>query len=227
MTILMLSITIALGNGAYKLTDRYLRDRVFLIHSPEGMCSAIQVRAPSNKIYMLSAAHCLLLFHDNKIAAVDERGKEYTVTLIAEDPRSDLILMSAATGKYIDIATSLPIHTKIHTMTHGRGFPSYRTDGEFLDHEHVTVPLRPITTMEDMNMCLIMPKYHADLGEMGLTCYLSLDENMTTAFVLPGSSGGAVVNESNELIGIVSASYGPILSALVTLEDIQAFMADK
>jgi S1-C subfamily serine protease len=55
-------------------------------------------------------------------------------------------------------------------------------------------------------------------------CFLKVVEVATTAKVVPGSSGGMVVDDVGDLIGVVSASNGDF-GFLVRLQDIKNFLA--
>lgn len=178
--------------------NSWARDRVVMLYSATGACTGVQVKAPSKKVYILTARHCdRIADAAGNIFATNEAGRIQTVRIIAKaDGPADLMLMSSMDDVYVPIANTEYTHERIFTMTHGNAFPSFRTDGELLKQIRVDV--------ED----------------------LTLDEWFSTAWVIPGSSGGPAMNLRGELIGIVSLGGGP-LSGLVPLSDIKAFLADK
>ncbi len=182
--------------------DEYSRERVVLLHSLLGSCTGVEVRSPKGKVYTLTAGHCIALFFDETLSVTArlEDGREYSVKIVAKDKNADLLLLQGVGDKSVLIADKAPvIHEHIHTMTHGLGFPSYRTDGEVL--------------MEQIVSILDIP-----------TCF----ELFVTAQVYPGSSGGPILNSKEELVGIVSISMGEtIFSGTVTLRDIKAFLKDR
>lgn len=229
-SILIFIVIFSVAHALNRHSNSYLRDRVLLLYSPVGTCSAVQVVAPSKAVYTMSAGHCRVLAdEEGMIMASDEHDTKYKLHVIQEDPNSDLLLLTAPNSKYVILAKDVYSHELIHTMTHGGGFPSYRTDGEVLENRLVNIPLFPIEDIEDEQKCSRYPKQSVEpmMFSDEKLCFLRVYELHTDAFVLPGSSGGAVVNAKNELVGIVSASYGNDISALVMLSDIKRFLADK
>jgi S1-C subfamily serine protease len=206
-------------------SDAYIRDRVVKLQGDVGGCSGIQVQAPSGKVYILSARHCQKISSDGDITATDEQGHTKKVTIIAVDKDSDLLLLTPMSIKFITIADKLSLHEHVHTLTHGNMNPTYRTDGEALIDRLVEVALAEIISDEDVKACQasggkVYPSFFS------LVCVGELNVRITTAWVAPGSSGGAALNENGQLIGIVSLSSG-LFSGIVRLEDITRFLKDK
>jgi len=213
----------------YQKSDSYLRDRVVMLRGNNVSCTGVQVHGKSGKTYILTASHCRpILAEDGTTTAITENDNQYTVNFIAEDPDSDLMLLSSPNRMYIDVAKSWKKHEHIHTMTHGKGMPSYRTDGEMLLEEITAVGLFNIDSQEAVIRCGSMPKFSIALSWIGPVCVLSTIQEITTAPILPGSSGGPLVNKDNELIGIASATDNEdTFSTYVTLSDIHRFLKDK
>lgn len=208
-----------------RASDAYIRDRVIKIYSAEGSsCTGIQVYAPSGKIYILTAAHCAEFMPNGDALASDEKGDEYPVILIAIDKAKDLMIMSRISDNAIRIADKWYKHEKIHTITHGKGMPSYRTDGELLEEQKVETPIFPITDIDSAKKCMglnqvIMKDFFSDI------CVQILNSVIGTARVVPGSSGGPVLDDSGKLVGIVSNTDG-FFAGYVSLEDIKAFLKE-
>ena len=207
-------------------SDPYLRSKVFkLVKEKGGSCSGEQVKGPSGKDYILTAGHCLVLAENGRITAVSEEGIKQKVRVIKEDRHSDLLLLEGFKDvSGFDIADSVRRDDKVITMTHGKGFQSYRSEGVIVDTVDINIPV-------PMDVCPDMPKYKnlsvEVLPGMSLDiCVLSVPETASTAFTAPGSSGGAIVNTSGKLVGVVSAG-GEGFSMFVTLKDIQKFMEKR
>ncbi len=180
--------------------DNWVRDRVFKLSSLAASCSAVEVRAPSKRIYMLTARHCQILDEDGYITAIAEDGKESHLKIIAKALDSDLMLLAPADDKAVMVAVKTTKHEHMWTMSHGRGLPSFRTDGEMIDTD-VEFPTGDGTTIHNA---------------------------MSTAHVEHGSSGGPALNDKGELIGIISTTDPTgFFSGMVPLSDIQSFLADK
>lgn len=214
------------------VTEKMVRDAVLLLHSENGSCTGVQVKAPSGHIYTLTAAHCRVLLVDNKVQGRDEDGKEYTLTFIEEDKTSDLMLLSAPNGRFLRVGKEPKIHDHVHTETHGAGMLTYRTDGEILNEIGVDVPVFQILTEEDLRICTTYPKYILNIG-LGIlfgippVCVLHTPERVSTARIVPGSSGGPMLNESNELVGIASATDSKDFSYWVSVHHIKEFLKGR
>lgn len=228
---LITSLTVA-GCSTIKFhiqaSDGYVRDRVVkLTNENKGSCSGIKVKADSGKVVILTAAHCIVILDKNKkMIAIDEDGKKETVSFIAEDPFSDLMLLSTEDTRYIDIsADDTEVHQKVHTLTHGAGHETYRTDGELMEIELTQIGLFEIQTKDDMIRCVSMPKNVPYPTIFGPVCVLETEQRWSSALVVPGSSGGALLDEAGHLVGITSAGDAHF-GLFVLLTDIKAFLAD-
>lgn len=189
-----------------------------------GFCTGEQVRAPSGKDYILTAAHCRNLAIDGLIFAQLDGGKLMLRRIVAEDRHSDLLLLEGMpnlTG--LEIAPYTFIRDEVRTFTHGHGYPTYRTEGVIVTNAPVDIPTFPILGKASLASCLKYPKYHVVDTMTGAICVLSVPETVTTAMVVPGSSGGPVVNSAGKLVGVVSA-VGDGFGFLVRLSDITRFL---
>jgi hypothetical protein len=206
-------------------SDAEIRSKVVKLKSGMGSCSGQQVRAPSGANYILTAAHCRVLEQAGSILAITEDGREIARRIVAEDPSSDLLLLEGIPGmEGLKIGSSLDRFESVRTFTHGKGKNTYRTDGKIIQQEMVTVPVSDV--LPD-GTCGPMPKYTvAPGGFFGMpVCALQVVETAMDAMIVPGSSGGAVVNSSGELVGVVSAGDGAF-GYIVTISDIRRFMSN-
>lgn len=209
-------------------TEQRLRSPVVKLFGIEGgSCSGIRVKW-NNKFYTISAAHCHDLAQSKRIQSHGVDKKLEVLKVLYEDPYADLLLLSNPHNEGVDLADNWQENEKVITMTHGSGKPAYKTEGELLNIEFVRFPLFTIYTPELLKQCNTRhPKYSIEhnQGVMELTsvCYMQYWGVWSTAKVVPGSSGGAVLNLDGKLVGIVSASNQDF-SIFVTLEDIKRML---
>lgn len=211
-------------------SDNYIRHRIVRLYSEHGMCSGEQIRTPSGKDLIISAAHCLPLADQNGIFHVkDEDGALYDRKLIAEDMHSDLIVLEGLPHLHgLRIGKHSERFEHVRTFSHGANMDTYTTEGVIVQDLKVQVALGLALMPEEQKACLSKPKN--SLGYiMGIfpVCVLDVIETVMTAKIVPGSSGGATVNDRGDLIGVNSASDGNQFSMIVTLGDIQRFLSDK
>ncbi|CAM6004758.1 unnamed protein product [Sphagnum balticum] len=178
-----------------------------MLVSRHGECSGVEIEAPSGKIYTMTARHCMSLTEEGHIISLKEGFEANGLMILGIDRNSDLMILESSSKYGIRIGKEDAHHIKIHTLTHGDGKPTYRTDGELLGDEIIV---------------------SGSKGCRSNNCVSILLDTVSTAAVLPGSSGGAVLDENGDLVGIVSAlDTRAGFSYMVPLSSIQAFMADK
>ncbi len=191
-----------------------------------GSCSGVHVTV-ENKTYILSAAHCLSLALDGEILVEDDKSEVAIFRkVLLEDDLADLIVLEALPGRTgIPIADSFTRTDTIYTYTHGFGYKTYKTVGSYVDNELIEVPLFEVT--KDNKCDTSKPKYVEHQMSFFFSeitvCFLKENTTVTDAFIVPGSSGGAVVDKYGALVGLVSAGNDRF-GYLVTLEDIQRFL---
>lgn len=224
-----IAIVLAIFKAFDYKSDDYIKARVVKLVNAHGSCSGEQIRAPSGVDYILTAAHCRILEENGFIHVIKEDGTELDRRIIQEDSKSDLLLLEGLPNlKGLEIASMLNKSEHIRTFTHGSGLDTYKTEGEVIQQLLVEIPLFVITSEADEAKCLKAPKFK--LKEFNIlfftvkACMLSVEEEASTAMTVPGSSGGMVINNDAELVGVVSAGNGQF-SLFVTLDDIHAFLA--
>lgn len=206
--------------------DQYARNRVLkLSNKDKGFCSGVSIKSPTGKRFTLTAAHCRVLLVKKKVDAELENGKHVTLKLVALDVPHDLMLLEESSQDSVDIAKEVSRHQKVFTMTHGGGYPSYRTDGELLREEPTPVNMTYI--IEEAHEKCSKYKNQKEMPAMfNIYCIATIPLVVSTAATIGGSSGGPVFNPKGELVGIVSAGNG-VHSCFVPLHIIQDFLKSR
>lgn len=231
LALLLASILVFSGVFKRENSDEDNSAKIVRLSTVKGefVCSGEQIKAPSKKNYILSAAHCRVgVSKSGEILVTTEDGKTMKRKFIAEDPTSDLMLLEGIPDmEGFKIAKNWKRGQAVKTFTHGGNYDTYRTDGSIIQLALVEWPLFPIMSQEDADKCS-MPKYKIKDYEMFFAaipaCFISMQEFVSTAHISPGSSGGALLNDKDELIGVASATNQDY-HYFVSLTDIQKFLA--
>lgn len=226
MAICVFTLAIIAGRSIIGPSDASIRDRVVKLSSRAGSCTGEQVRAPSGKDYILTAAHCLPIAVNGMMQATDSMGDIHYVRVIAEDAEADLLILEGLEDvRGLNIAETVHIRDGVRTFTHGAGFPTYRTEGTIIGEQYIQVPLSEVESLEDYAKCTSQAKtYVEDMFGLKI-CILVEATYVTDAMIVPGSSGGPVVDSNGDLIGVVSAGGGGF-GYLVPLRPIHKFLAN-
>jgi S1-C subfamily serine protease len=225
-------ISVSLIINAVNNLDCVPRSKSMLLRSGRGSCSGEQVKAPSGKNYILTAAHCRALENNGVITVTTEAGVTFDSKIVAEDDNSDLLLLEGASDmEGLPIAKSVKNKEEVRTFTHGHGMQTYKTSGVIIQNKQISVPIKFIESEKDIQECKSKNRNKVEIATVfpGLdmeVCAMVTIDSVMTAMIVPGSSGGMVVNNHGELVGVVSAGDGTFGYA-VRLLDIQNFMSDK
>lgn len=205
-------------------SEDWLRNRVVKLTGNDVLCSGEQVKAPSGRNYILTAGHCkATIGADGSVDVSADDGKHARRRMIEEDPYSDLLLIEGLPDdrEGLSIAQSDYQQEHVRTYTHGAGMDTYETRGDLVMLKDLQV-FAEFASPED---CSSKPKYKMlDTGFFGEVCIMDVIEQASTAMTVPGSSGGMVVDDSGNLVGVVSAG-GEGFSYFATLKDIQRFLS--
>lgn len=207
-------------------TEAAVRQNVVKLFSEDGSCSGVRIKYKKS-FFVLTAGHCRPLQSGSFIMARGSDGRTESLTVLAESDDSDLLLLSNPRNDGVDLSDSWALNEKVFSMTHGGGKPAYRTDGELLNTELVSIPLFEIKDSKGMKKCSEFSKLTPEFYSFGgLVCSIRSLVVASTVAVIPGSSGGGVFNASGDLVAIVSGMGGGF-SVLVPLENIKSFLKKR
>lgn len=222
LVLLALCIYLAMSLISCNKSDNQIRASVVMLQGERGQCSGEQIKSKSSKEYILSAGHCREITANEDVLVTTEDGRKLYRRIIAEDPHSDLLLIEAVPNlPSLSIAFDIYKNEHVRTFTHGAGMDTYLTEGFVIENQEARIPVGP------GDSCPKLPKFM--VGNLDTffgsfeVCFLDLIETVTTAKIVPGSSGGPMVNDSGELNGVCSAT-GEYFSDMVTLKDIKRFV---
>ena len=121
-----------------------LRGYVVKLSSADHECSGIQVRAPSGKKYILTAAHCRLIADaDGNYLITLEDHTTLMRRLVAEDSQSDLLLLEGVPRRdgAIIAAAEWP-REKVQIYSHGANLDTWRSEeiGANFDDQYSPLP---------------------------------------------------------------------------------------
>lgn len=219
--------------GVYKLTngvsESTIRSKVVQLKGDKkGYCSGIQVHSPSGKDYVLSAAHCSALQENGTVLVRTDDSRYIPRRVLEVSPVTDLMLLEGMPDlKGISVASNYEIGQHLRSFTHGAAWNTYKTEGELIQEAMVDIIVSFIGSPEDKAACNL-PKYklityNTIFGSIE-ACVMHLNMFVSTTKVVPGSSGGGILDDSGKLVGIVSGGDSTF-GVFVTLTDIQTFLA--
>ncbi len=143
-----------------------------------GKCTGVEVKY-KNQFYILTAAHCvgdlpLEIFTDSAtISYPDETSMPKRILKV--DAVQDIAVIESTRNSGLLLARSVFENERVHTVTHGGGYPIYRSDGNLIKENFLSSERFP-----------------------------DFIRTLTTAWVIPGSSGGPLLNDNDQLVGIVT-----------------------
>lgn len=184
--------------------------------------SASIVEAPSGRHYMLTCGHvCNAAAWNGIMRANYDDGKLLYGRLVKLDMKMDLCVSEVERGlPALKVSHELKIGQTIYT----RGYPQNilsENKGKYVGHQSWDY----IYPIEEVGECFKgSDKVRNGNGNIQ-GCHIVYNDNVTTLYSRPGSSGSPVVNSEGELVGVVSSWLAEKDEAgIVRLEDIQEFL---
>lgn len=206
--ILVIGIVKLMANNE-KASDEFVRDHTVLLFTTKGSCTGFELQTKSHRVYTLTARHCSNLLINGRLLFRTQFGGIGEIKMIAVDPHADIMLLEGLKVTGLLLADTIRMHESIHAIGYGLGVPfAYKMTGEIVlrNIDDNTYPC-------ELALC-------GD-GTKGLA--------LMTLSVLPGTSGSPILNENNQIVGIVAAlntTYNTF-SYAVRLDDIKFFLQGR
>lgn len=182
------------------------------------------LRSSSTLSAILTNKHVCRLLEKNGGLVTTRHNKEYLVRAVREASNHDLCLVyvTADLHQSTAVATTPPeVPSRSQIVGHPRLYPVSVTDGYFSDHLLVTVRMGviPCAPYENTLDCIFLGGHPVEER---------FEAQLTTALIMPGSSGSAVYNEQGEIAGVAFAGSGDLgFSLIVPLEYVNEFLISQ
>ncbi len=216
-------ISFAISARQIAASDPFIRMHVVKIYSKKGSCTGTLAKAHS-RVVILTAAHCRAVLDNGLAWAEREDGSKYPTKMLKYNAATDVMLMTTPDKAFLPVAASVAKHEKVHSLTHGGGHMTYRSDGELMEEQKIDVAMFMITDRKSYHECIKEKNQESVASLFGMLCVSHLTNTWSTMRVIAGSSGGAVLNDRGEIVGVVSTGNEDGLSGLVALRHIQAML---
>lgn len=166
--------------------DDYVRNRTVLLHLPTGgSCTGTMTQSPYNgKYYIVTAGHCFHPAPPTQYIGGDstygelENGQIAYLELLKVDYTNDIAVLDNPWSRGLTIGNLASPHESVKVIAWGAGVPPYVSCGEII---------RSVFVFDNDG--------HA------------VQRLLSSARIIPGCSGGPMVNDNNELVGIMLITY--------------------
>lgn len=185
-------------------TEEVIRSNLVQLVGERGMGTGVRISTDKGT-YILTAKHTSVLAVLEQMQAILPDGRTTLLGIIAVSPEADLMLLTAPPGPPgLRIAKSVNLHARTRAIGFAHGYSAIVSEGEIV--------------------CYSLNEFCTSLGAPTASGLLT----MSTAWHVPGMSGGPVVDSKGYITGIVKAynTEDPRFGYDVTLFDIQEFLKD-
>lgn len=187
------------------LDDR-VKPSVVKLRGMLGSCSGEQVLTESGKAVILTAMHCSMITIGDEVLVFTQDGRMLPRKILAISEVSDLMILEGMPNMpALPLAKGFKLNDNCHAYGSGMGYKTSRQDGQVIDR------------------FLIMP---SDLPPPLDAHNFPIEFFVSTAHNISGMSGGPVVDDSGQLIGLVSMG-NDFYGYDIPLDSISAFLTGK
>lgn len=184
-------------------SDQYVRERTVMLLNEDGSCTGVQIKAPSGKVYVLTALHCAGP-EETEMRIISEHGRdEGLAKIIDRADVHDLMLVESIDQNFVVVAEHAKTHDHIRSFGHAYMMPSIKSEGEIV------------------------------MGSGGVNDICLDDQRefvVTTLLLGQGDSGGPDVNDAGELVGLnhaIDARKVKVFGCISRLYNIKEFIKNR
>ncbi len=233
--LLLLSlITLLIGScittrNDIKNIDALTAKSTYRLVSSSGHGSAVAVKAPSGKVYLISNMHVCINSINRMMFAVNYENKSELVKVVHISYDTDLCLLSAPKDAVAITKSKRTIYQndKVYAVGYMNraGFRQAR-DGYIIRTGNGTLNLGA-----NFSGCgkgkTFKISYTIATGQQAEICLLNINSYVLNMSIAPGVSGGPLVDEYGQLIGIMYGTENNITAMAIPLTNVKKYIKNR
>lgn len=232
-------ITLIIGAGVLKAPElhyNYIRSKVqkttVMVTNAARTSggSGSHVVAPSGRVYILTNAHVCNLSKTKEIYITDDFGRTIPRRIIEVSDFTDLCLVEPLPNYKgaLKIGSEPNPGQIVAAIGHPSLMPTTMSRGEVIGQQEVDVTDHIMDPSDKEDKCNLPKNKIVDVDDIFFgsfkVCTIHINANLTTAVILPGSSGSPLIDFWGRMVGVMFAGNRANWGVAVTQNDVQRFL---